>query len=99
MITPEEIPTRLRIARAGSGLSRAKAAENIGVHERTLANWETGETMIGLDMTMRLCELYGTNIGQLIGDIEFNTALNEIRSTNERLKNLEAIIERVAQSR
>jgi transcriptional regulator with XRE-family HTH domain len=99
MIDPEEIPNRLRIARAGSGLSRAKAAQNIGVHERTLANWETGDTMIGLDMTLRLCDLYATNIGQLVGDIEFNQALNEIRSTNERLKNLEAVIERIAQSR
>lgn len=98
MIPPEEIPSRLRIARAGTGLSRAKAAKGLGVHERTLANWETGDTTISLEMTLALCQLYNINIGQLVGDIEFNTALEEIRATNQRLKNLETTIERITRS-
>jgi transcriptional regulator with XRE-family HTH domain len=99
VIDPENIPKKLRMARTGADLSRAEVASRLGVNERTMSSWENGKTDITLTKTLQLCAIYDVSIGELVGDLEYQFALQVLKQTNEELKELRGEIERANRSR
>ena len=49
----------LKAARVNKGLSQKEAAERIGVSNKTLGNWENGNTFPPVDKIHVICALYG----------------------------------------
>jgi len=49
----------LRAARVNAGLKLSDVAQRMDVSEKTLANWETGESEPRITQFFALCELYG----------------------------------------
>ncbi|MEH0962837.1 helix-turn-helix transcriptional regulator [Streptococcus anginosus] len=58
---------RLKELRQEKKLSQKELAENIGVHYRTLQNWENGESQIKPDKEERLADFFGVSVGYLLG--------------------------------
>lgn len=58
---------KLRELRKEKKLSQKELAENIGVHYRTLQNWENGESQIKPDKAQQLADYFGVNVGYLLG--------------------------------
>ncbi len=58
---------RLKELRQEKKLTQQELAENIGVHYRTLQNWENGESQIKSDKAQQLADYFGVNVGYLLG--------------------------------
>lgn len=56
----------LEAARVNAHLRQKDAAKLIGVSAQTLLNWEKGYTSPGLEKALKLCEVYGVEIDNLI---------------------------------
>lgn len=62
---------RLKELRQEKKLSQKELAKKIGVHYRTLQNWENGESQIKPDKAEKLADFFGVSVGYLLGyDIE-----------------------------
>ena len=74
---------RLKELRKDKGLSQQALAQQIGVHYRTLQNWENGKTHIKPEKAEQLADYFGVTVGYLLGydDIE-----NLITETEDILK-------------
>lgn len=83
---------RLKELRKEKGLTQQGLADDIGVHFRTLQNWENGKADIKSDKAQALADYFDVSVGyllgferQLINDNEFlrdeNTRLNREFST------------------
>ena len=55
----------LRAARVNVGLSQKAAADQLGISNKTLGNWENGVTFPSVDKIPAVCELYGVSFNQL----------------------------------
>lgn len=49
----------IRAARVNVGLLQKEAAEQLGISNKTLGNWESGITFPPADKIPAICELYG----------------------------------------
>lgn len=49
------------------GLSQQALAQQIGVHYRTLQNWENGKTHIKPEKAEQLADFFGVSVGYLLG--------------------------------
>ena len=58
---------RLKELRQEKKLSQKQLAENIGVHYRTLQNWENGESQIKPEKAQQLADFFGVSVGYLLG--------------------------------
>ncbi|WP_330942608.1 helix-turn-helix domain-containing protein [Streptococcus anginosus] len=58
---------RLKELRQEKKLSQKELAENIGVHYRTLQNWENGESQIKTEKAQQLADFFGVSVGYLLG--------------------------------
>lgn len=58
---------RLKELRQEKKLSQKELAKKIGVHYRTLQNWENGESQIKPDKAQALAEHFGVSVGYLLG--------------------------------
>ena len=58
---------RLKELRQEKKLSQKELAENIGVHYRTLQNWENGESQIKPEKAQQLADFFGVSVGYLLG--------------------------------
>lgn len=58
---------RLKELRQKNKLSQKELAENIGVHYRTLQNWENGESQIKPEKAQLLADYFGVSVGYLLG--------------------------------
>ena len=47
-------------------LSQKELAENIGVHYRTLQNWENGESQIKPEKAQQLADIFGVSVGYIL---------------------------------
>lgn len=56
----------LEAARVNRGLTQPSAARKIGVSVQTLINWEKGRTAPTVDYALKLCEVYGVTMDDLI---------------------------------
>ncbi|MFI3088050.1 helix-turn-helix domain-containing protein [Streptococcus sp. 2022WUSS037] len=62
---------RLKELRQEKKLSQKELAEKIGVHFRTLQNWENGESQIKPDKAQALADHFGVSVGYLLGYSEY----------------------------
>lgn len=58
----------LRVARERAGLSRAEAAERLGMSASGLQRWELGSREARAGDLCRLAALYGTTVGAILGE-------------------------------
>ena len=58
---------RLKELRQEQKLSQKELAENIGVHYRTLQNWENEESQIKQEKAQQLADYFGVSVGYLLG--------------------------------
>ena len=58
---------RLKKLRQEKKLSQQELAENIGVHYRTLQNWENEESQIKPEKAQQLADYFGVSVGYLLG--------------------------------
>lgn len=91
----EPIGSRMKELRKEKGYSLAKVAECCGIQQyQTVSSWESGNTTPSLKNLFQMCELYGCELGYLLGeydcktrktaDIKAETGLSE--KSIERLK-------------
>ena len=50
-----------------AGLTQEQVAENLGVSQGTVCQWETGRTMPRISLLPFIAKLYGCNLEDLIG--------------------------------
>ena len=61
---------RLKELRQNKKLSQKELAKDIGVHYRTLQNWENGESQIKPEKAQQLADFFGVNVGYLLGYVD-----------------------------
>ena len=77
---------RLKELRQEKKLSQKELAENIGVHYRTLQNWENGESQIKPEKAQQLSDYFGVSVGYLLGYEEAKTLENILKDAEEYLE-------------
>lgn len=55
-----------KAARINVGLTQSESAKAIGISKNTLSGYETGKTMPKLDVAIKMAELYGCTLDDLI---------------------------------
>lgn len=76
---------KLKELRQEKKLSQKELAKKIGVHYRTLQNWENGESQIKPDKAQALADYFGVSVGYLLGYSENPQRYDdEIILTNSR---------------
>lgn len=58
---------RLKELRKEKGLTQKGLADDIGVHFRTLQNWENGESQIKPDKAQALADYFGVTVAYFLG--------------------------------
>lgn len=71
---------RLKELRKEKGLSQQALAKKIGVHYRTLQNWENGENQIKPDKAQQLADYFGVSVGYLLGYESDETLISELKN-------------------
>lgn len=66
---------RLRIARRAIRLSQGDVANEIGVSQQTVANWETGRSPVDAEVLGDLCTLYGASPSRILYGQEYSNGL------------------------
>lgn len=61
-----DIGTHLQKARADAGLTQEQVAEALEISRQTLSNWENGKTYPDIRNAVKLSELYGISMDQLL---------------------------------
>ena len=56
----------LQAARVNAGLTQMQVAEQFGVVNKTISNWESGITKIKPFQLTSLCQLYGVSIDNIV---------------------------------
>lgn len=74
---------RLKELRQEKKLSQKELAKTIGVHYRTLQNWENGESQIKPDKAQQIADFFGVSVGYLLGYVDM---IQEVINENEFLK-------------
>lgn len=84
---------RLKELRQEKKLSQKELAENIGVHYRTLQNWENGESQIKPEKAKQLADYFGVSVGYLLGYSDVRFELEQIeKAIKNRLIDSESTI-------
>ncbi|MFZ1758942.1 MAG: helix-turn-helix transcriptional regulator [Streptococcus suis] len=79
---------RLKELRQEKKLSQKELAKKIGVHYRTLQNWENGESQIKPDKAQALADYFGVSVGYLLGFMVDEVSEGEIEFHNRILSNI-----------
>lgn len=84
---------RIRELREDKDLRQADVAEQTGIDQRTLSNYETGKTNPDSFAIIKLSEFFEVSTDYLLGVTDYNYhnsqhILNEISSIQNRLNNL-----------
>lgn len=65
----EKIGAKIRQEREEKGLSLSYVAEFVGVQQyQTVSNWEKGNATPSLEKLLKICELFGVELGYLLGE-------------------------------
>lgn len=57
---------KLKKSREQSNLTQDYVAKELGVSRQTISKWETGKSSPDIGITLRLCDLYGISIDELL---------------------------------
>jgi transcriptional regulator with XRE-family HTH domain len=90
---------RLRIARRSAGLTQRELAERLDVEPITVSRWERGVTSPSLPRLMRVAELTGTSVSDLVraSDAASQQAL-ELAAIRQELTETRQLVDRVARA-
>ena len=61
-----ELSQKIYELRTGSGLSQLDLAEKLGVSRQSVSKWETGQAVPDLDKLIRLADLFGISVDELV---------------------------------
>ena len=76
------IGDNLRALRADSGMTQEQVAEQLGVTRQTLSSYESGRTRPDIDMLVRLCQVYDTDLDGIVhGQARVLKDLRRVRRT------------------
>lgn len=81
---------RLKELRQEKKLAQKELAHEIGVHYRTLQNWENGESQIKPDKAQQLADYFGVPVGYLLGYENLDTLENILKEAEDYLGLTEA---------
>lgn len=59
-------PMTLKAARVNAGYGQKKAAELLGIANKTLSKWENGKSFPTVDMVQKICELYHVDYDDIV---------------------------------
>lgn len=62
----EHIPVRLRKLRLERKMTQEDLAQQLHVTRQAVSNWETGKTVVGIEYLLKLGELYGVSVDELL---------------------------------
>ena len=71
---------KIKQLRIEKGLSQAKLAEKLNVHQTAVSQWEKGRTMPDIEIAQRMAELFNVTLDYLLGR---ETAISEQKNTEE----------------
>lgn len=86
----------LKEARTSAKLSQPALAEALGVHFRTVQNWEKGATSIPTSVSLALDKLFGET-QDFVSREEYNKVVEALNSATELNKKLSSIIQNSVQ--
>lgn len=69
---------RLKELRKEKGLSQQALANKLGVHYRTLQNWENGESQIKIENAKKLADIFEVSEGYLLGYTNSRFSIKQI---------------------
>lgn len=87
----------LKEARISAKLSQPALAEALGVHFRTVQNWEKGVTSLPISVSPALDKLFGEN-QDVVSREEYNKVVEALNSATELNKKLSSIIQNSVQA-
>lgn len=64
------IGEQLKSFREAGGFSREALAERLGVTEQVVAGWETGNTLPDVDVLLKISNLFGVTVNDLVYDVK-----------------------------
>ncbi len=82
MNTPQDIGTRIRVARRNRGLTQDELADQVGVSRSAVAQWETGRTGQVTGNLSRIADILEVNVEFLMHGDE-KRAVGEVRQGDE----------------
>lgn len=86
---------RLRAAREKKGLKQNRVALSLGIHNSTLAKYESGEREVDIETLNKLAEIYEVDPGYLIsGSVEDHSTADLKKQTDDELLSLYHSVER-----
>lgn len=85
---------RLKIAREKKGLKQNRVAQSLGIHNSTLAKYESGDREVDIDTLKKLAELYEVSVDWLSGRTDDPSPLDKKGKAATDLADLYANIER-----
>jgi transcriptional regulator with XRE-family HTH domain len=88
----------LKEARMKAKLSQSSLADELGVHFRTVQNWEKGTTPIPISVQLALDKLLGDETSDYVPREEYNKVVEALNSATELNKKLTDIIQSNTQS-
>ena len=94
------IASRLRLSREMAGLTQGQVAKNLGWHRPTVSEIEAGRRRVSAEELTTLAEMYGVNVGWVVGEDDEDSSLAADRvklAARELSKLREGDLERVFQ--
>jgi transcriptional regulator with XRE-family HTH domain len=84
--TPEaEMLQNIRMARIRLNMSQAAVARQLGISQRTMSSYESGETTMSIDVLLKLPAVFGVSIADLLPS-SVVTAVDQRRSRDPKLE-------------
>ena len=71
-VVKRTIASNIRRARTDANMTQADAAEKLGITAQAISNYERGINGIENSMLVRMCEVYNTSMGNIIGEDDEN---------------------------
>ena len=69
---------RLKELRKEKKLTQQELADELGIHFRTLQNWENEKADIKSDKAQQLADYFGVSVGYLLGYSEYKDKLDAL---------------------
>lgn len=80
---------RLRNLRTDKDLRQIDVAQQTGIDQKTLSNYETGKTLPDADSLIKLADFYGVSIDYLVGRTDINIFTNQnVKSELNKIKKI-----------
>ena len=78
------IGEQLKSFREAGGFSREALAERLGVTEQVVAGWETGNTLPDVDVLLKISNLFGVTVNDLVCDVKPSDCFSRGRAKRVR---------------